>query len=255
MNLLKNIMLLILLIFLQFTFLNQNHLLALNTEQGKQAEVNKSELDEVSDPMDKLNRYLINIESYEANFQQSLTGTSRGNSETTSGRFIMKRPDRFRWQVNYPYEQTIIADGTSIWTIDNDLEQVTVNDIDESVANSPIMLLSRKNNQLETLFIVVELEAQKGLEKFLLKPKDSSSNFEFIQLGFKEGVLQFIELNDSLGQVTSIVMTNVRNNPIVANQEFIYQEMTDFDLIDSRTIIDAKTKTKIEPRAKSDTGD
>ncbi|MFT5520914.1 MAG: outer membrane lipoprotein carrier protein [Enterobacterales bacterium] len=226
-------------IFCLVILLNQTYLLAGNVEQNKDPVLEKDDV-VLSDSMDKLNGYLVNIDSYEANFQQSLSGISRGNSETTSGRFLMKRPDRFRWQINFPYQQTIIADGKSIWTIDNDLEQVTVNDIDESIANSPIMLISRKNNELEKLFIIVEIEAQEELEKFLLKPKDSSSNFEFIQLGFKDGVLQFIELNDNLGQVTSIVMTNIRNNPIIANQEFIYEEMTDFDLIDSRERVDSR---------------
>jgi outer membrane lipoprotein carrier protein len=230
MNLFKNLCLVIL---LNHSYLLAENVLAENTEQNEKP-VSKKEDVVLSNSVEKLNGYLVDIESYEANFQQSLSGVSRGNLETTSGRFLMKRPDRFRWQINVPYQQTIIADGKSIWTIDNDLEQVTVNDIDESIANSPIMLISRKNNELERLFIVVEIESENQLEKFLLKPKDSSSNFEFIQLGFKEGVLQFIELSDSLGQVTSIVMTNVRNNPIIANQEFIYEEVADFDLIDSR---------------------
>ena len=218
--------------------LSQTSLLAENVEQNKVPLSNKEDV-VLSDSMERLNGYLLSIDSYEANFQQTLSGVSRGTTETTSGRFLMKRPDRFRWQINFPYEQTIIADGKSIWTVDNDLEQVTVNDINESIANSPIMLISRKNNELEKLFIVVEIEQQNKMEKFLLKPKDGSSNFEFIQLGFKDGVLKFIELNDSLGQVTSIVMTNVRNNPIIANKEFIYEEMADFDLIDSREKIDS----------------
>lgn len=239
-------------ILLNQSYLLTDDLLAENTVPVKQSESKKEDVP-LSDSMKKLNAYLANIESYEANFQQSLSGVSRGNAETTSGRFLMKRPDRFRWQINFPYEQTIIADGKSIWTIDNDLEQVTVNDIDQSIANSPIMLISRKNNELERLFIVVEIEEQKKLEKFLLKPKDSSSNFEFIQLGFKEGVLQFIELNDSLGQVTSIVMTNVRNNPIIANQEFIYEEIADFDVIDSREQADSREKG--DTSEMSDSGD
>ena len=234
----------------------------------------------------KLNSYLADLESYEANFQQKISGASIGLSETTSGRFVMKRPNRFRWQINAPYEQTIIADGTSIWTIDVDLEQVTVNDIDDGLANSPIMLISRKNSQLERFFQVIELKTNPTLEQppteqsnaeqsetelpsseqsnsdqasseqstleqasteqskrvkpvvenFLLKPIDTSSNFEFIQLGFKDGVLQFIELNDSLGQVTTITMTNVRNNPIIADKEFIYEQQDDFDVIDSRSM-------------------
>ncbi|PCJ48315.1 MAG: outer membrane lipoprotein carrier protein LolA [Gammaproteobacteria bacterium] len=196
---------------------------------------------ELSEALQKLNGYLTNLESYEANFQQKLSGSSRMNAETVSGRFLMKRPDRFRWQINSPYEQTIIADGKSIWTVDNDLEQVTVSDIEASVANSPIMLISRKNNQLDRMFSVIELESKTNLVKFLLKPKDSSSNFEFILLGFEDGFLKLIELNDSLGQSTRIVMTNVRNNPIISNAEFVYQEIADFDVLDSR--------------AKSDSGD
>ena len=156
----------------------------------------------------------------------------------------MKRPDRFRWQILSPYEQTIIADGTSIWSIDVDLEQVTVTDIDDSIANSPVMLMSRKNSQLEKTFTVMALtpNTESSMELFVLKPIDSSSNFEFVQLGFKEGVLQLIELQDSLGQTTIIRMTNIRVNPVIANKEFIYQEMPDFDFIDSRVKSTASDK-------------
>ena len=85
MNLFKNICLVIL---LNQSYLLSENLLAENAEQNKQP-VPKNEDVLVSESMEKLNGYLVNIESYEANFQQSLSGTSRGNSETTSGRFLM----------------------------------------------------------------------------------------------------------------------------------------------------------------------
>lgn len=182
----------------------------------------------------KLSAYLENLSSYVANFQQQLISNSRRARETSTGRFVMKRPDRFRWQINSPYEQTIIADGKSIWTIDNDLEQVTVTDIDESIANSPIMILSRKNNQLEKHFTVELMDPETESEVFVLKPQDNSSTFEFILLGFKDGVLNSIELHDSLGQTTTIRMTNIRSNPIISDQQFIYETISEFDLIDSR---------------------
>lgn len=191
-------------------------------------------LAERSDAPKRLSHYLSNLDSYEANFQQQLISGSRRLMETTSGRFLMKRPNRFRWQINAPYEQTVIADGKYIWSIDIDLEQVTVADIDESLANSPIMLLSQKNNQLQQYFSVELMEVESDLERFILKPNDSSSNFELIQLAFKDGILQLIELHDSLGQITIVTMSNIRNNPVLDNKPFVYQEMPDFDVIDSR---------------------
>ncbi|RLA05864.1 MAG: outer membrane lipoprotein carrier protein LolA [Gammaproteobacteria bacterium] len=186
------------------------------------------------DGLSQLNGYLEKLDSFEANFQQTQMNSSNRLMDITSGKFVMKRPNRFRWQIVSPYEQLIIADGKSIWSIDNELEQVMVDDIGSSLANSPMMILSQKNSHIENYFSVTKIESKKSLEQFLLTPKDPSSNFEFIQLGFRQGILQTIELHDSLGQATLVTMTNIRNNPIVGNSHFIYQEIPDFDLIDSR---------------------
>jgi len=188
-----------------------------------------------TEPLARLNGYLENLNSFEANFQQQVVSSNGRLMETTSGKFLMKRPNRFRWQITMPYEQTVIADGCSIWSIDNDLEQVTVTDIDERLGNSPIILLSQKNSKLADFFTVEMMQSENELERFLLTPKDSSSIFEFVQLGFNGGILHLIELHDSLGQITIISMSNIRNNPIMGNQAFIYQEQADYDLIDSRS--------------------
>ena len=181
-----------------------------------------------------LNSYLDNIESYDANFQQQIVSSSRRLMDTVSGRFVLKRPGRFRWQTMTPYEQLIIADGKTVWTIDNDLEQVSVSDYDSNIANSPMMLLSQKNKDIKEFFNVQMLESETEMQRFLLSPLDSSSNFEKIQLGFKEGILYLLELHDSLGQITIITMLNVRNNPIISDALFVYEEMPDYDVLDFR---------------------
>jgi len=193
-------------------------------------------IEEQADASTVLNSYLKSLESYEANFQQQTISSARRLMDSVSGQFVMKRPDRFRWHIMTPYEQIIIADGKSLWSIDMDLEQVTVADLDKNIVNSPIMLLSRENSQLSELFSVrrLEEESDKTMERFLLLPIDDSSNFEQVQLGFIEGILQLIELHDSLGQITLVTMTNIRNNPIISNKPFEYQIIDDFDVIDSR---------------------
>jgi len=199
-------------------------------------------LAETKDASSILNSYLDNIESYDANFQQQIVSSSRRLMDTVSGRFVLKRPGRFRWQTMTPYEQLIIADGKTVWTIDNDLEQVSVSDYDSNIANSPMMLLSQKNKDIKEFFTVQilehepqnESEFETEMQRFLLSPIDSSSNFEKIQLGFKDGILYLLELHDSLGQITIITMLNVRNNPIISDALFVYEAIPDFDVLDFR---------------------
>ena len=190
--------------------------------------------DDITDPTELLYTYLQHLDSYEANFQQHIVSNTRQIMDSSSGRFLIKRPDRFRWEILTHYEQTIIADGKSIWSIDVDLEQVTVTDMEDNLVNSPIMLLSRKDAKPGDYFSVQKIESETDMEMFLLQPLDSSANFEQVRLGFEGGILQLIELYDSLGQITIIRMTNIRNNPVMGNDAFIYQEMPDFDVIDSR---------------------
>ncbi len=187
-----------------------------------------------SEPTELLDAYLKHLESYEANFQQQIVSSAMRLMDSSSGRFLMKRPNRFRWQIITPYEQTIIADGKNIWSVDVDLEQVTVTDLESNLVNSPIMLLSGQGGQLNDYFSVRMLDSDNEMDLFLLQPIDNSSNFEKVHLGFKNGILSLIKLYDSLGQVTIVTMTNIRNNPIIGNDAFVYEENPDFDLIDSR---------------------
>ncbi|MCP4413781.1 MAG: outer membrane lipoprotein chaperone LolA [Gammaproteobacteria bacterium] len=190
--------------------------------------------DDNTDPMEQLQGYLQHLDSYEANFQQHIVSSSRQLIDSTSGRLLIKRPNRFRWEVISPYEQTIIADGNNIWSIDVDLEQVTVTDMESNLVNSPIMLLSSKDAKPGDYFSVEQIKSDTEMQMFLLQPLDSSANFEQVRLGFEDAILQLIELYDSLGQITIIRMTNIRNNPVMGNEAFIYQEIADFDVIDSR---------------------
>ena len=186
-----------------------------------------------------LHAYLLTLDSYEANFQQQVVSNSRRLMESSSGKFIMQRPNQFRWQIMTPYEQIIIADGKALWSIDKDLEQVTVADLDSNLVNSPIRLLTQENIKLDEFFNVqlqaAEDEDDIKMQRFLLRPIDNSSNFESVQLGFNDGVLQLIELHDSLGQITVVTMTNIRNNPIVDISAFVYKVIPEYDFIDSRT--------------------
>lgn len=184
---------------------------------------------------DRLLKYLNNLSSYEANFLQQRYSTSRELLDSSSGRFVLSRPSQFIWQTYTPFEQKIMSNGKVLWTIDVDLEQVIINDVDERIENAPIYLLARNQADLANLFNVKHQPVAENNEYFVLNPKDESGAFEGVRLGFVDGILSSIELNDSLGQLTLVTMTNIRNNPILDISQFEYTPDEDFDIIDSRT--------------------
>ena len=81
------------------------------------------------DAKTRLEKYLNDITTFEAVFEQSLISESDELQEISKGTFFLSRPGKFLWEYSQPYEQSIIADGKKIWVYDKDLEQVTVREM------------------------------------------------------------------------------------------------------------------------------
>jgi outer membrane lipoprotein carrier protein len=189
---------------------------------------------------DELKALLVNFDSFQANFSQEVLTDTSNRFDKTEGEFVLKRPNRFRWHVQKPYEQLIIADGKSLYSIDNDLEQVTIADLEQSLVNSPVQILSKADAELDKVFEIQAVRPEDdemrdpSRQAFILKPKDNSATFEYIFLDFNDKVLTSIELADSLGQITMVSLFNIRVNPILGNDSFNYQIIEGFDVIDTR---------------------
>lgn len=164
-----------------------------------------------------LENYLNAIKTFEAEFEQSLISDANGIQEVSKGKFYLSRPGKFRWEYSEPYEQSIIADGENIWIYDKDLEQVTVREMTEILADSPALLLSNEV-AISKEFIVTQMpatDAKKGQEWFILKPKNQDKQYADIRLAFADANLKEMELRDNFGQLTWITFTDQkRNSPI-----------------------------------------
>ena len=94
----------------------------------------------------RLNKLLSNTKSMTANFSQTTKGA---NSGTFSGTMSVQRPNNFRWETKSPSEQLIVANGSSMWIYDKDLEQATKQNVDSQVGNTPALLLSGDPSKID----------------------------------------------------------------------------------------------------------
>lgn len=179
----------------------------------------------------QLNELLQNSQRFRANFTQTLTKPKAGKTEHYQGHFSLSRPNRFNWKVTSPDKQLLVADGKNLWFYDEDLEQVTVSPLQESIGNTPAVLLSSSTVDIEKQFYVIKSkDSGKDLE-FTLNPKRSDQLISEVRLGFNDKRLNSMMFLDTMGQRSNIKFSNVEMNPRLPASLFVFTVPKGVDVI------------------------
>ncbi|CAD5109443.1 outer membrane lipoprotein chaperone LolA [Zestomonas carbonaria] len=151
-------------------------------------------------------------------FSQLTLDGSGTQLQETSGEMILKRPGLFRWHTDAPMEQLLVSNGEKVWLYDPDLEQVTIQNLDQRLTHTPALLLSGDVSKISDNFEISHKEAGDVVD-FTLKPKARDTLFDNLRLSFRKGVINDMQLIDSVGQRTNILFFGVKmNEPVDAGQ-------------------------------------
>jgi outer membrane lipoprotein carrier protein len=176
-------------------------------------------------PIEALRAFFAGLETLQADFEQQVVDEYGRTQQSSSGHMWIMRPGRFRWDYEKPYRQQIVADGTRLWSYDEDLEQVTVQAAGEVLTATPAMLLSGEQ-PLEQVFT---LEADGDSVRLL--PKTDDSNITALNLYLEAGVLQEITAQDSFGNTTTFRFSRVERNPALPADLFLFVPPAGADVV------------------------
>lgn len=179
-----------------------------------------------------LQNFFKNLKTLSADFKQSVENSQLSTVELSKGKLWIERPGKFRWDYKTPYLQEIVSDGKKIWIYDADLEQVTVKTIDQTLGNTPALLLS-DNKPLTDSFTINEAGQFDGLSWVELVPKDTDAGFSSIRLGFDKQQLVEMLLKDNLGQMTMLTFKQVKRNKTVDAKLFQFTPPPGADVFDT----------------------
>lgn len=178
----------------------------------------------------KLDAFMQGMKSMEADFVQILQDSRGQVLEKSSGTLVIKRPNQFRWDYLKPHPQLIVSDGQRLWLYDQDLEQVTVRRLEQSLAGTPASLLSGSED-LRNSFEVERVEEARGWSWISLSPKRTDTDFKSVKLGLRKDVLGYMELTDKLGQTTLLEFSKFKRNPSLSDTRFKFTPPTGVDVI------------------------
>jgi outer membrane lipoprotein carrier protein len=162
--------------------------------------------------LDQLRSFASGTQAARGEFTQQQVRSSGRTGESASGRFAFARPGRFRWEVQQPYEQTIVTDGERLYFYDKDLKQVTVRKVDDAVSATPAAILFGAND-LDAHFELKEAGTADGVEWLEAVPRNRDSGFDRIRIGFRGGLPEAMEVRDAFGQTTRFAFRAIERNP------------------------------------------
>jgi len=185
------------------------------------------------EPENRLEVFLQDLDTYSAAFEQTQLNERGEELEQSVGVVYMRRPGMIHWSYWEPYAQLIISDGITLWIYEEDLEQVIIKDVSNSIENSPAALLGGEVD-INEHYIVLEQGVSEDINWMELTPRDIESQYSTVRLGFQNDQLVRMLLLDSLGNQTLIRFLDTKRNTSLKLELFQFTPPEGTDVIDSR---------------------
>ena len=196
---------------------------------------------DLSSGLVSLERFVRDTRSGRASFTQVVTAPARdgqlAKSKTSSGIFEFSRPNRFRFFYQKPFEQTIVADGQTLWLHDVDLNQVTARKLSQVMGGTPAALIAAAPNlqALQADFTLRATPDKDALQWVQATPKTRDGQLQSISIGFrnagKTSELAVLEIVDSFGQRSVMRFAGFETNPAFNAAHFDFKPPPGADVI------------------------
>ena len=185
------------------------------------------------DAASTLDNYLKGLQTYSAAFEQRLINEHDELIEKSVGVFYLRKPGMFHWAYVDPYSQMLISDSRSLWIYEEDLEQVIIQDVGDSLGKSPAAILGG-NVPIREHYLVIDMGISDDHHWLEMTPRDINSQYNSIRLGFKGTQLSQMLLFDNLGQKNMISFLDIKLNQNLNLELFTFIAPAETDIIDNR---------------------
>lgn len=191
--------------------------------------------------LESLETFVKTVKTGRADFTQVVTSPAKEGqaprSKTSSGTFEFSRPSRFKFLYRKPFDQSIVADGQTLWLHDVDLNQVTARRQSQVLGSTPAALIAAAPDlrALQADFTLADAPEKNGLQWVDAIPKSKDGQLQSIRVGFRAGdktvMLAALEILDSFGQRSLLTFDQFEINPRLAADAFEFKAPLGADLI------------------------
>lgn len=188
--------------------------------------------------LNDLEKFLSDAKAGSATFVQTVTAPARageaaGRVKTSRGSFAFMRPDRFRFDYVKPFEQTIVADGKTLWLHDQDLNQVTSRSQAQALGSTPAALVASSASiaKLSEVFELADEPDGQGMSWVRATPRQRDGQLKSVRVGFAQGELAVLDMEDGFGQRSTIRFEGFKTHPTLPASQFQFKPPAGADVL------------------------
>ena len=194
-----------------------------------------------ADGLASLEQFVRQVQSARSEFTQTVTAPARdgvaARTKTSTGTFEFARPNRFRFVYRKPFDQTIVADGQTLWLFDADLNQVTARSQAQVLGSTPAALIASAADlrAVQSEFTLQSAPDKDGLQWVVATPKAREGQLQSVRVGLRQAggapILAALEIVDSFGQRSVLGFSAFESNPALPASTFVFKPPAGADVI------------------------
>lgn len=194
-----------------------------------------------ADGLALLGQFLQTTRGGRAQFAQQVSLPAKpgqsARQRQSSGTLEFQRPGRFRFSYKKPFEQTLVADGRTLWLYDPDLQQVTARAQAQVLGSTPLALIIAATDLggLQKDFALQAQPAREGLQWVRATPRQADGQMQQALLGLRSGErgpeLAVLDVTDALGQRSVLQFSGFEVNPSFKADAFEFHPPAGVDVI------------------------
>ena len=179
----------------------------------------------------RLQRHYRQTSSFEAKFKEQIL--SRGGvNRDLAGTINYRRPGRLRWDFAPPQQETIVADGATLFVYQPDLSQVIETPLERAFRTSApaALLLGAGDIERDFTASAASTSPEEHLIRLSLKAKADGTD---ITLGLDSATYNVVTLTltDQLGNVTKLEFSEIQTNIPLEDSLFSFRVPDGVDVV------------------------
>ncbi len=172
-------------------------------------------------PTDDLRALTKDLRALSGDFTQATLDAAGKPNKTLSGTFSIAKGGKFRFDYVKPYRQVLVSDGQKFSTYDADLAQMTVRKLDQSLAATPLAVLSGRA-AIDSVFTLQDSAESEGLQWVATTPKQQDSAVTDLRFGLANGALKALMWTDNFGKRTLMKFNTLTRNGALNDAAFAF---------------------------------
>ena len=154
--------------------------------------------------------------------------------ETYYGELWIEKPNKFRIEASAPWKQTLVSDGSKFWNYDADLEQLTIDWLEEDLRKFPILLFMGSTDGIDKIYNISG-QSDQELTSYQLVPKKPDQYYRSIRLTFRGLLPVSIAILDVMDNHTEFFFSSTQINSDLKDESFDFFPPDDIELLDRTT--------------------